>query len=365
MTRRVIGGSLFGIGLFLLVVAMGLAVVLAPLLNRLPFDMDPSLTTTEASDATFVQVRMVDGAPSIGVERAGLRVRTSVQPDVTATAGLTGDAADRTIIWNVFQQTERADTGEMINASQSRIALDRRSGAGAEWGDQCLADQPSEACTPGSLAYQGQLYQFPFDTKKETYRFFDGNLGRAVPIDYRGTDTIEGLRAYRFEQVIPEQALTSSPEILSVLRSRFAPGATSVTMMYRTHRTVWVEPVSGVIVSVKDEQHHTLVPDVGPPTVVFDATFRLDPQSLRIVSDAAASGRMQILALRRYVPLGLGLLGILALLAGCWVTRRAASAPGSSPLDRRPENGRRPKNGRTIRFTRTSPTVGAGGGTTH
>jgi hypothetical protein len=365
MTRRVIGGSLFGIGLFLLVVALGLAVVIAPLLNRLPIDMDPSLTTTEASDATFVQVKMVDGAPSLAIERAGLRVRTSVQPDATATAELTGDVADRAVVWNVFQQTERADTGEMINASQSRIALDRRSGAGAEWRDQCLADQPLQSCTAGSLAYQGQLYQFPFDTKKQTHRFFDGNLGRAVPIDYRGTDTIEGLRAYRFEQVIPDQPLKSSPEILSVLRSRFAPGATSATMMYRTHRTVWVEPVSGVIVSIKDEQHHTLVPDVGAPTVVFDATFRLDSQSLRTVSDAAANGRMQILALRRYVPLGLGLLGILALVAGFWVTRRAASASGSSPLDGRPGNGRRPANGRAGHFTRTSPTVGAGGGTAH
>lgn len=329
MTRRVVGVSLFGTGLFLVVAALGLAMVISPLLLKIPYDMAPSLTGTQASDATFVQVKWAAQTPTITLEHAPIHVRTSVQPDATATAGLTGDIADRVVVWNVFQQTERADNGDVINASDSRIALDRRSGAGADWSGQCLADQPFEECTPGNVEYAGQLYQFPFDAKKETHEFFDLNLGRAVPIEYRGEDTIEGLRAYRFEQVIPEQPLQVGPESLGVLMGRFAPGATSAKMMYRTHRTVWVEPVSGVIVSVKDEQHHTLVPNVGEPTVIFDATLQFDPATLSSVTDDARDGRATILALRRYVPLGLGLLGLLALVAGYLLARQepASSRP--------------------------------------
>jgi hypothetical protein len=326
MTKRVVGGSLFGIGLFLLLVAVALAFVIAPLVTRIPYDLKPSETSTEASDATFVQAKVDGQTPSIEVARAGLRARTSVQPDIAATAGLTGADADHSVVWTVFQKVERTDTGESISASESRIALDRTSGAAARWGGQCVADEPYERCAAGNVTYAGQLYQFPFGTQKKTYQYYDTELGKALPISYRGTDTIEGLSAYRFEQVIPEQPLKSSDSTIKTLTGRFAPGATTATVMYRDRRTVWVEPVTGVIVSVKDQARRTLVPDAGPPTVMFDGTFRYSPATLRSITGSAADGRRTILLLRRYAPIGLVLLGIAGLVLGYRTTRRAASA---------------------------------------
>ncbi|MDQ1645430.1 MAG: hypothetical protein QOJ50_1614, partial [Cryptosporangiaceae bacterium] len=61
----------------------------------------------------------------------------------------------------------------------------------------------------------------------------------------------------------------------------------------------------------------------GPPTVLFDATFRFSPQTLHSVVQSAASGRVRILILHRYAPIGLALLGIAGLLVGYRITRGA------------------------------------------
>jgi hypothetical protein len=301
MTRVAVGRSLFGVGMFLLVAALGMALVIA----------------------TFVQLKMVGQVPSIEPARADVKVHTTILPDVPATARLTGSIADRAVVWNVFQKTVRTDTGEAISTADSRIALDRVSGAAVGWNGQCLADEPFMPCATGNVGYAGQLYQFPFDTQKKSYTFYDSSMRKAVPIHYRGTDTIEGLRAYRFEQVITDERLNARAATLSTLTSRFAPGATSAEMIYNSRRTVWVEPVSGVIVSVHDVQRRTLVPATGPETVLFAGTFEFDAATLRSVTDDARGGRLQILALRQYVPIGLALLGLLGLGLGYWITRRA------------------------------------------
>ena len=57
------------------------------------------------------------------------------------------------------------------------------------WAGQCLAEQPAP-CQPGNVQFAGQLYQFPFGTEKKTYKFFDTTVRAALPIDYRGTDTV-------------------------------------------------------------------------------------------------------------------------------------------------------------------------------
>jgi hypothetical protein len=133
MTKRVVGVSLFGIGVCLVLVALGLSLVVAPVMSQLPYDLDSTVITTEASNATFVQVKMVGQTPSIQVEHADLRARTSVQPDYAATSGLTGDIAGRTVVWHVYQKAERADTGEAIDASETdRAGPDLRRGGRLE-----------------------------------------------------------------------------------------------------------------------------------------------------------------------------------------------------------------------------------------
>lgn len=330
MKRTLGGAALFGGGLFLLVVAAALALVITPLLSKLPFDLDPPETTLEAPGATFVQAKLVNGVPQIGVERGTLRATTGIQPDAGASAELTGALANKAVVWNVYQSVNRADTDEVISASQSRIALDRRSGAAADWRGQCYTDQADEPCQGGSAQYSGHLYAFPFGTEKKTYQYYDSTLRTALPLTYGGTETVEGLTVYRFEQVVSEQPATMDSDLVGTLLAVFAPGATSGTVQYRASRTLWVEPVTGSIVDYRDRQHRVLVADTGVRTTLMDAEFRYTPETRATVVDEAAGGRTTLRFLGWYAPIGLAVLGLLLMAAGYLLvrpTRRPAPAP--------------------------------------
>ncbi|MDM4719405.1 DUF3068 domain-containing protein [Micromonospora sp. WMMA1363] len=329
MSRRVVGIALAGAGLVGLLAGLGLAFGIAPTVTRIPVDLAPTESVTEASGATVVHAELTGERPSIEIVTTDLRATTRIESDAATTATLAEAIRDDAVVWNVFQQTTRVDTGQLVSAVRSAIALDRTSGAAVDWSGQCRVDGPAaEECQPGTVRYSGQLYRFPFDTERTTYQYYDSDLGEALPIHYRGTETIEGLQAYRFEQVVDERPVRTSPQFVGALVARFAPGATTGSVTYRNHRTVWVEPVTGTIVGVREEPHRTLVPDVGQPVVLLDARFEFAPETLRRVTDDAASGRQRILFVRRYLPAGLVLVGLVGLAVGALVVRRTAARDG-------------------------------------
>src|SRR5262245_36857401 len=129
MKRRVASAALFGLGLLCLVVAAALAWLIVPSQSQYPFDTQPPDVVLAAPDATFVQAKTLDnGDVQVAVQHGGLTSRTGIKPDFDAAAKLTGDLAGKTLIWNVYQATDRADNGEPINRAETRIALDRKSG---------------------------------------------------------------------------------------------------------------------------------------------------------------------------------------------------------------------------------------------
>src|SRR5262245_55125241 len=133
MKRRIAGAALFGIGLFFLVIAIALVFFVVPMLTRIPYDLTPPLTTVEARGATFVQSTIVNDAPTAVVGHADLRSTTGIKPDAGAAADIGGAVKDKAVVWNIFTQTTRADTGDIISASKARIAMDRVSGAAVDW----------------------------------------------------------------------------------------------------------------------------------------------------------------------------------------------------------------------------------------
>jgi hypothetical protein len=215
------------------------------------------------------------------------------------------------------------------------------SGAAVEWEGQChndvkISQQDTSVCKPGTIEFTGQFLLFPFDTEKRTYQYFDGTLGRSLPIEYRGTDTVAGLETYRFEQTVPQQDLDVDQETLTGLLGFLAPTATSATMNYRASRTLWVEPMTGSILAYRDQQHRELVPDTGPAVPILDATFAYDKATADTVAEQTEDGRAQLLLYGRYLPIGLLIAGILAVVAGLMITRRRQQ-PGAHTVQRTPE----------------------------
>ncbi|WP_430782536.1 DUF3068 domain-containing protein [Actinoplanes sp. G11-F43] len=322
--RRIVGAALFGLGILSLLFAMALAWIIVPSQRKVPLDLAPPDVVVETANASFVQAKMLpDGTPQVVVENAGLRSTTGIKPDFKAAADLDGD----TLIWNVYHSTNRIDTGEMINSAESRVALDRVSGEAVPWAGQCHSET-QVPCTPGDVAFAGQLYLFPFGTERRTYQYWDSTLHKALPIEYQASERYNGLPAYRFQQQIPEQPAEMNPETLSGLLGFLAPGATTGTISYRATRTLWVEPRTGAIVGYREQQHRELVPDVGTPVVIFDADLQYDQATLDAVRKEAENGLSLLTMLGLWVPLGLAILG-LALTAAGLLTSRTAGPPGA------------------------------------
>lgn len=335
MKRRIAGAALFGLGLLCLVFAAALTWLIVPMQKKVPFDLQPPDVVLTAPQATFLQAKLLpDGEPSISVQTADLRNTTGIKPDFKGAAALTGKLANHTLIWNGYQATDRVDTGEPISRAESRMAIDNVSGAAVPWSGQCYVDTEvtdtakeaaDKGCEPGSIQYSGQMYLFPFDTQKKTYQYFDGTLKKALPMQYRGEEKFNGLPTYRFEQAVPLQDLPPDEETTKALLGALAPAAKSGSMTYQATRTLWVEPETGAIVGYREEQHRQLVPDVGSPVTLLDATFQYDPATLKAVKDQAADGRYLLRLLGFWVPLGLLVLGLVLLVLGFLTTRRAAA----------------------------------------
>ncbi|MEU8656340.1 porin PorA family protein [Actinoplanes philippinensis] len=267
--RRITGAALFGLGILCLLFAMALAWIIVPSQRKVPLDLVPPDVAVEAADASFVQAKLLpNGTPQVVVENAGLRSVTGIKPDFAAAGGLDGE----TLVWNVYHSTRRADTNEVINSAESRVALDRSTGEAVPWEGQCHVEEKAP-CVPGSVTFSGHLYLFPFGTGKTTYRYWDSTLGTALPLEYQAEEEFNNLPTYRFQQVVPEQPAAMDPESLSGLLSFLAPGATSGTISYRATRTLWIEPQTGAIVGYREQQHRELVPDTGARVVIFDAAL--------------------------------------------------------------------------------------------
>lgn len=325
MRYRVIGAVLFGIGVLFLVFAAGLAFIVAPAVTKLPYDLEPSASVAEAPGARFLQIKKVGDDIVVNVNQATLESITKVTPNRKVTADLTGDLDSSAVVWTVGQTVRRTDTTELVNAYSAELALDRVSGEGLLWERQWLDESDG---VKSEVNFEGQVYKFPFRTEKKDYRIYDRDLRAALPARYQGTETIEGLEVYRFEQVIADQEQKVDQGRMAVLLGRFAEGATTGEIVYSNTRTVWVEPLTGSYLKVREVQHKVLVPDSGSQTVLLEATFEYTPDTVKASAERARDSRLQLQLVGLYGPIGLALLGLAAIIGGLLLARRAERVYG-------------------------------------
>jgi hypothetical protein len=336
--RRAIGAFLVVIGVLCVALAGILAWVIVPEQKHVPTDYKPPETVLEAPDATFVAAQLSAAGPQVSVQHGTLRSTTVVTPDAKAADSLSGSLAGNTLIWAVTDATTWVESKAPIAGAQSRIALDRVSGAAVPWNGQCYQEMSLDptknaGCTPGSISFVGQFYLFPFDTGKNTYQYWDGTLRTALPIAYQGEEKVGGLNTYRFELAVPKTDLPVDATTLAGLQAFLGPAARGAKMNYEAARTLWVEPMTGAIVAYRERQHRELVPAGGPSVVLLDATFQYDAATAKAVGDEASDGRSKILLLGRYLPIGLIVVGVAGVLSGLWLFRRRRRPTAATAAD--------------------------------
>ena len=333
--RRFLGAVLVGLGAFLIVVAVGLPLFVAPAVTKLPYDLQacpappaagpsgclkPSIV--EAQNARFLQLKKdTNGNASINVDTATLRIAVEVIPNVKLTADeqAAGRLTDDSVVWDVYTTATRVDTGEVISKSSVEVALDRVSGAAVDWKGQWI-DESTEKDT--SIAFSDQVYKFPFNTQKKDYKIYDSDVRAASTAKFTSVDTIDGVEAYHFVQQIPDTQVNVAADSVKTLLGRFSPAATSGKVIYRNTREVWVDPVTGAYLKVREQPHQELQPNTGTAVVLLDADLSYTKDTVAGAVSSAKSNGFQLKIVNRYGPIGAGVLGIVFLIGGFLLARR-------------------------------------------
>lgn len=331
--RRYFGAILIGLGALLLVMAVGLPLYVGPAVAKLPYNMqgcpdDPAKPGTagclrpsvaEAENAIFLD------AAHGKIEHGTLRSTTWVRPQAKITADLQkkNTLTDDSIVWDVYSNAVWVQSGAVMSAYSTELALDRVSGAAVKWNGQWL-DENSDGAKPNNVAYDGQVYKFPFGTEKKDYRIFDSNLRRALPAKYIDTVSVKGLQAYHFRQVIErEQVQNVSEDSLKAALGLFAPNATSGKIVYSNIREVWVDPATGAYVDVREQQKKVLVPADGTDgeTTLLDTDFRYTKETIDNSVKSATDNGVKLQAATVYAPIGAGVLGFVFVVIGLLMVR--------------------------------------------
>lgn len=319
--RRVIGLVLVGLGAFALVAALMVRAVLAPSVVKLPLDQDSEPTAVAADLDWF----------DIGAGKQHTGELGSVNQTVTGDPGAAG-AGDDVAVWSIGTVVLAEDGETVVNASDYRACLDRTKAVAVA---DCDSARGTEAFPD---APQGLTVTFPFDTQKKSYDVYNSTTGKTFPAEYVGTEQLEGLTVYRFEQKIPETVIQTS-EVPGPMAGAPAGTTVSADVVYSNTRTTWVEPTSGVVVTAEEHPDtYVQAVDGGRGVTILSADITAAEDTLADQVDTAKDTRKQISTVKTVLPLVLLVVGVLALAGGLLLTRRRpAGAHRVTSTDETPE----------------------------
>lgn len=207
-----------------------------------------------------------DDAEYLDVE-AGLEVVTGPLRSVRVTTGdveLSKEAARDTgkdvAVWNTYSCTDTPDfdcsSGQTpLSATKDLVAFERHSAETVSW-DLATSESSDEKFTD---PFEGLYFKFPFKTQKKAYDFWDGTLKQAMPAQFEGEEKIDGLKVYKFVQVIePVKSGT-----ITVPGALVGEDEASITAdrIYSNVRTLYIEPVTGTIIRGGESQDSYLEVD--------------------------------------------------------------------------------------------------------
>ncbi|HEY4604328.1 MAG TPA: DUF3068 domain-containing protein [Blastococcus sp.] len=304
MRGRAIGLGLLGLGAFLLAAALAVRLFLEPALVKLPLDQTAE-PTAQGTGVDFFDL-------STQRQLRGLEadVRQRVEGDAGSEA-----AGDDVAVWN-FGSTVTSTDGVLLNAGTYRVCLDRRTAVAVD----CTVDNVDY---DDDVSVEGLTLTFPFGTEKKDYDVFNSTTRSAFPATYEGVEDIEGLEVYRFEMVVPETVIRST-DVPAALVGADGSGTVQADVVYSNERTIWVEPTSGVIVTSEESPNTVLRgPDGEAGPTILAGTFAADSDTIAAGVARAEDIRGQISMVTTVIPLVLVGLGLVLLLVGALLVRRA------------------------------------------
>lgn len=333
-TRRILACALVGVGGLLLTCAALVPVYSVPRIAKIPLDLEATIVgqTPDGQRAEVLDSR------SLTSPRSGSAHVDSGVPLVTQRFITVEDPSDLTVATLQAGQTVRrndkqGDTG-MLTATVDRVTINRRTAEPVEdpiGSIQLQGDKPAEG-----VAHTGLQYRFPHNTKPITYQYFDINARASYDLTFTSQDEINDLWTYHFTQKIApvdESKVVNSPtNKLSLPAAKWGvPGGqepVTMTRWYTNQRDLWVEPKTGIIVKEQEQPFWYYGRSAEKPELtVLKANIISDENTVENQIAEAKHAKDKLSLYGRVLPLGLGILGLLALVVGVVIGFRDRGRP--------------------------------------
>lgn len=298
MGRRV-GHVLVFVGFFLIFAALLVRFYAYPRLQKAP--LDEYAQRVAVGTATYFNREQLK---EVNAEVQNIR---TIKGDAKA-----GNSS--TAVWDSFSMTKDIGDNGVITAAREHIAMDR-------------VTAESKHCCGDQLSHTGLTLKFPFNTQKRTYSFWDTIAKQAFPATYTGTERIEGLDLYRFEQRFSNVRL-DTVQVSGAQAGQPGVATVPATVMYSNLKTLWVEPRTGVIVKASQDVTQLLQTDAGVTVLTaFKGKLVYDDNTVRDAADDAKTGASQLRMLQWILPIGALVLGVLLIVAGVVLIGRQRPIP--------------------------------------
>ncbi|NPC95321.1 DUF3068 domain-containing protein [Nocardioides sp. zg-DK7169] len=304
-----------GLGVFLLVAAALLKFYAYPKLAVAPIDQDSETTLTAEGAVIF------DTDPSMLTEiMVDLTAVSTTRGDVEASREASDDQGTDVRVW-ADTQTITSDDGEIRSQSRGRAAFDAHTGEAV---DCCGGFSETTEDERVAVKREGLVYKFPFGTEKETYDWWDGTAGTAVPAEFVEETDIDGLAVYKFEADLPAAVVGTREVPASVVGERGNDNV-EADVVYANKRTFYVEPVTGAVIKRVEEQRSTLAIDGEERATTTEANLSYtDDQVAANVEEYESKASLLSMVNGLFPILGL-ILGLVLIVLGIVLGRRGAN----------------------------------------
>lgn len=313
------GLVLAGVGAFLIVFALLQAFWVTGQVTKFPLNQYATVTLTDPNASYFSAAKLT--------EMSGVKLEATYTIKGNAAAG-----SSSTAVWNqfiyVYDQTNKLP----VQTITRTFAFDRRT---AQLINCCGANVNGDS----SIQQHGYVgYVLPIGTKKQTYDVFDTNLNKAVPFTFTGIGDAGGTQAYKFTVNVPPTQNGTQTVPGSLVKS----SAASVTLpqYYELHSTYWIDPVTGALLNVTQDQKLTLRNNDGSTALVLlNANLAATQASIDGLVAIDNSQLSKASLVGTLLPLMTGVIGLLLLIVGIVLFRRPEEAVEAAPSHREPDLG--------------------------
>jgi hypothetical protein len=291
-----------------------------------------NVSTSTSSTGAGDDAEYLNAAAGLTITDGPLKNTKVVTGDVEASKKASKELGRDVAVWSIYDCTAApafdCGSGETaLSATRDIVAFDRHTGQTVAWsGNEIQTDGETTKAAP----FKGLYFKFPFGAEKKTYQFWDGTLRKATPAVYVGEGKVKGMKVYKYRQTI-EPVVTGPIDVPGSLVGS-SEATVTADQVYSSVSDYSVDPVTGVVLVGQTAQDNYLEVGGERKVTTTKATLRYTDKNISDTVDEYKSKAMLLTAVKTWVPIGGGIVGVV-LIAAALFSRRSTSTSGTRRSD--------------------------------